>query len=1542
MPGLVNINTATRDELIGLPGIGRTFADRIISQREKAGVFRTIEDLEERAGVPRRVIEELRGLIAVKADADETEESSLVVIFDAEGARGDYIGYTVVVSGNHVVDEMPVPFASSHPAEPGGNTTVALPDRSDLEGEIRIDVLAPDGARTARETRPAESLPGRITIDVAPRDVGTTQPNTDPGAGRPSRVRGHVIDEDGKPIPMRTQVVLWGATAENPDDADFAALIVAFTDANGHFSGPYPVGNFTSAHATVSLGDDPLHVPVHLEGGEFPASVILMIELPDMAASEEADCTGKLTPPRAPDSIELARDDGIFSDDVGAGRCVDFTKPDRTLEEFSYVWAVRTTEPQIKGFTIDEPPKIDLGRLKDVIQFAPAERFAADRVPGAAAVAKVDLGSNFEGVRVDARTLRTLSRDPDGFSLATLERSRLFSNHQDFRRRVGRLIARRPPTRETLSCSNTVDWDDEPTIYQACTIAHGHLLRFKQEWVADGYSMGNLLYSLPLAPGQKKQISVLDWERRESAARFESLEAREDLDAFLQRDRDISEIVQGAVRESTRGGSKSSSGSIAGGIGIGAVLGPVGGLLGVGGGKSSASSSAWQRSSRQTSASALNQLRDRTIQSASSVRSQRSTVVQSLRQGERVEATTESVANYNHCHAITIQYFEVLRHLLVRQRLVDVQECLFVPLMMSWFDSEKALRWRDTMFHAVPRRLRRGFGALDRIANDYAGSDLPSGRYADEQLLTLSGDLRLRFQIARPRDAEDGLFDPVQWNPLLKLFGFSPADFYDQYLKDQKLKDRIFLERLGARIADTVVRRLRIQALRHDGTTVDLNIDPTLISNFVNDRELYISLRLADDPGPVERAQIKAIVISSRLELPGLPFIIEALPTGSRVIVESGALRYTTAHHADYLFRDRRIDNDLTASDDVRIETPLNRRELRNPREEDKESSRRLLAYLNEHIERFHHVIWSRMSADRRYMLLDGFQAPNAGGRSVASVVENELVGIVGNCLIMPVARGYHLDPTFNQEDEDPVDLLEHYEPNTPIEPSRVALPTRGVYAEAVMGACNSCEVKDETRFWRWEESPIPDSPPPIGPLSTDTRRAAPPDLDAKDFPNPLVAIQQVPAAPDPSGVAGVLQLLGQSGIFRDMAGLEGTQKAAAAALDAAFKTATTFGTKAADLALQGAMVKDVDKAMKTIDTARKQGLINDEQAGKLTESAIRGLIGAGTTNPEQATTNDDVEELTKTAGKNKAALKISRPTGEQIEVDAKTDDAGAIGAIADLLGLAGDGQPKPRPNRTRSLPLAVARLNRFKGEAGPGAWTGLDRGDVGDGLIELVNDPDKIKQGSLGVCGAAVFFNIWIEADPLAFVLHAIELYEKGEARIGTLKVEAGSDLRSKDYNEVVPNMDVVVPPADWMILSALRDSENHVFDFEGTPQEDFSGGTSPGEIASWLRATGLFKTVKDESAALLGEDLAQAKTLNPTANRKIIMFMDTNMIFDTKPKGKSRHFVNLRSRVSEIDGGHVDFRFWTRGRPTEQVEQPLTKQRFGETYLGAIIAEF
>lgn len=1294
---LVDINTATKEELSAVDGLGEALAEAIIKHRETKGPFASLEGLLAIDGISERVLAKLRSQLTVSVIVNESVD---VVLKKSDGSPGDFSGHSVELTGTRTAPDTgaAVPFAASGATPATGEVTLSVPPRVTLVGTATFRVLAPDGTVLATRTEAGPTLPQKVTIEVDPKVFGTPQPNTDPSAGQPTRLRGQVIDDSGKRIAANLQVVIWGATAANPTDADFRALLVVTTDARGHFTGPYPVGTFSAAHATVGVDDDPVTVPIHLTDERFPESVILVIDLPEKDVDEEdCGCKDGTGAPRSPDRADLARADGTFSTDAGAGRCVDFTKPDRTLEEYSFTYVVRTTEPEIRGLTLEPPRKVP-GFIVDkflpgLLQEAAVIRGVRDpgairaalsgvseaRIGRAGEVGRGDTGdtgdsaatddtfnatalaaalpANFD---IDATVLQNLTRDPGAVTTDRIASAARLSLHADLHRFLSGAVAREPGRRR-LNADNAIQWDGDLTTAQATTIAHGHVLRFKQEWVADGYSMGNLLYSLPLAPGQKKQLAVVDWERREVTSLEESRISADRIDASLDRDRDISEIVSATLSESTRGGSSSSTGGFGGGLGIAAIIPPVGGLLGVGGGFASADSEAWQNSSRKTSANALNQLRDRTTQSASSVRSQRTSVVHTVAQGERVTATTESVANYNHCHAITIQYFEVLRHLLVRQRLVDVQECLLVPMLMSWFTRDKALRWRNTLAGSVARQLRGGFDALERIDAGYVGSDLPLGRYADENLETVEGDLTIRFQITRPRDKDDA-FDPNGWMPLLKLFGFDPADFYAQHLQDQKFKDKIFLDQLGSRIASNLVSALRVSAVRADDSEVNLKLDPTLVSTFANDRSLSLSLRMTSSLPPIHRADIKAIRISAKLELPGLPFVFDVLPAGSRVIVESGSLRYRTAHLSDALFRDAFIRNDLTGFDDVRIETPLNRQELRNPREEDKELARNLLDHLNENIERFHHEVWRKLSDDRRYMLLDGFEAPNSGGRSVASVVENELVGIVGNSLILPVARGFHLDPTFNQDVENPVDLLEHYEPNTPIEPSRVAIPTRGVYAEAVMGACNSCEVIDETRFWRWEESPIPDSPTQLLPVSTDTRRAAPADVTPTELPSPIIAMQNAPAAPDPTGLGAALSLLGQSGVFRDITGLEGTQKNAAAALQQSLQTATTFGTKAADLALQGKMSKDIDKAMKTITNARQQGLINDEQAAGLMETAIRGMVGAGATNPKEASTTADVKEITKTAGAENAAVSVTHPTGEKVEVDARQsgkEDAG-------------------------------------------------------------------------------------------------------------------------------------------------------------------------------------------------------------------------------------------------------------------------------------------
>jgi hypothetical protein len=562
---------------------------------------------------------------------------------------------------------------------------------------------------------------------------------------------------------------------------------------------------------------------------------------------------------------------------------------------------------------------------------------------------------------------------------------------------------------------------------------------------------------------------------------------------------------------------------------------------------------------------------------------------------------------------------ENLRHFLVRHRLADVQECLLIPLLMSRFDSAKALRWREPLSRYLrDRSLIRGFSALQRIADKYVGSDMPEGSYAEEEIEYLQGYLTIKFSFKRPHDQEDGSYLEVAWLPIAKLLFLNTKEWHQNYLEGQKERDRIFTEELCPKIAEAIVNQLQFTAVLDDESEEILPIDPTLVSDFRNNQPLYVSLNLNDTLKPINRKSIKLIKIAAPIDL-GIEKnddseevdLTSLFAAGSKIVVNSGKIEYRTQHLTHNLFNRSQIRNDLAINDNVTIFTPLSRQEQRRPREEDKKYKNLLLKHLNDNLEYYHRAIWWSMDAQHRFMLLDGFVAPNSIGRSVASVVENRLVGIIGNCLVMPVARGYHLDPTFRQDTDEPINLLEHYQPTTPPAPSRFALPTKGVFAESVMGSCNSCEKKDESRFWRWEESPCPDQPTPIVSPSTDSRRSEPPNMQPKDFPSPIVAFQNVPPAPEPQGYGALLQLLSKPNLFKDITGLSENQRNALQALKSSLDSAQFFGSKAAELASKQQSTNNIDKTLQTIERARQAGLITDEEANVYTREAIKAMIGS-------------------------------------------------------------------------------------------------------------------------------------------------------------------------------------------------------------------------------------------------------------------------------------------------------------------------------------------
>lgn len=217
----------------------------------------------------------------------------------------------------------------------------------------------------------------------------------------------------------------------------------------------------------------------------------------------------------------------------------------------------------------------------------------------------------------------------------------------------------------------------------------------------------------------------------------------------------------------------------------------------------------------------------------------------------------------------------------------------------------------------------------------------------------------------------------------------------------------------------------------------------------------------------------------------------------------------------------------------------------------------------------------------------------------------------------------------------------------------------------------------------------------------------------------------------------------------------------------------------------------------------------------------------------------------------------------------------------------------------------------------------------IADRLDKLIDNPSYIYQGPLNVCGPAAFFYLWFKNDPKAAILYATKLYEKGESKIGNIDVYPGEKLvKSGNYDKVKNQM----PAADWMMLSALRNSENNAIYFSGTPEDAASAFTTPFEIIKWLNATKLYKDVLPYTLPKKVSEYPNAykKDGEVDWNKLIQDFSNLNdkdvilLIDGTKLPGKPpntfpfpNHYIVLTSPISlGQNKKEVKLSYWTWGK--------------------------
>jgi hypothetical protein len=190
---------------------------------------------------------------------------------------------------------------------------------------------------------------------------------------------------------------------------------------------------------------------------------------------------------------------------------------------------------------------------------------------------------------------------------------------------------------------------------------------------------------------------MIDWSRRTGARIGEAITQTEALDATLIRTRSIREVVNGVAEESQTGfsagggmGASTTTGSGAGAAidltEAGYPVSLAGGLSrGLGMGASAAASYATTSGRREINAWMTQNITDSTQQHASSTRNRWATVVREVSQQESENVSTRALTNFNHMHALSVEYYEVVQLYRTVVELARAERCLFLPMQVLGF-----------------------------------------------------------------------------------------------------------------------------------------------------------------------------------------------------------------------------------------------------------------------------------------------------------------------------------------------------------------------------------------------------------------------------------------------------------------------------------------------------------------------------------------------------------------------------------------------------------------------------------------------------------------------------------------------------------------------------------------------------------------------------------------------------------------------------------------------------------------------------------------
>jgi len=187
---------------------------------------------------------------------------------------------------------------------------------------------------------------------------------------------------------------------------------------------------------------------------------------------------------------------------------------------------------------------------------------------------------------------------------------------------------------------------------------------------------------------------------------------------------------------------------------------------------------------------------------------------------------------------------------------------------------------------------------------------------------------------------------------------------------------------------------------------------------------------------------------------------------------------------------------------------------------------------------------------------------------------------------------------------------------------------------------------------------------------------------------------------------------------------------------------------------------------------------------------------------------------------------------------------------------------------------------------------------------------PSKFYQFETSLCGPASFYFTLTRHRPDLFAQMVVDLYTTGTAKLGNLTISPSASMKKVGTNPMdlkgtylYGSMD----PVDWMVLAALRDSQNTFLNYDAMSDRT-AGITFPGNIQTWFKKVGFATSNNASSIAVQGIDtLLLAEQAHQHGHSVILLINDQIIQNNTYKNGMMAavptHWVVLRNDIS-VDG--------------------------------------